>query len=83
MLPPGCARFVTNPWATGSETSTKTTCMLRVVRTNAAKLALPEDRMTSGVIPTNSAASAPIRSGSAVGQRKSMRKFCPSRQPSR
>jgi hypothetical protein len=38
---------------------------------------------TSGVIAANSAAAAPIRSRSAVGQRKSMRKFCPSRQPSR
>ena len=80
VLPPGRERLATNPAPTGSMTLANTIGTLRVIRCNAATLALAEARMTSGASATSSSADR-LRSASPTGQRISIFTLRPSVQP--
>ena len=56
VLPPGRDKLSTKPPPTGSATFTNTIGTVGFACISGARLAVPEDRMTSGASATNSAA---------------------------
>src|SRR5215813_2439549 len=83
IFPPGRARLVTDPWATGS-TSPAMTMGIVLVASLAARVAPPPPpvTITSTFNRTNSAARAERRSSSPSACRYSMTMFFPSTYPS-
>src|SRR6516162_7114780 len=69
MLPPGRARLWTNPWPTGSITSTKTIGIVRVCCSRAATAGVLLARSASSDRPTNSVAWVLKRVGSFAAKR--------------
>ena len=82
MLPPGRARLVTSPVATGSPAGAKTIGMTDVARCAAMAGGVPAVTMTSTLCRTNSAAISAKRSSRPSAQSASIATVRPSIQPS-
>jgi len=80
-LPPGRARLPTKPAPTGSETTAKTTGIVRVSFASAAVTGVVPASITSGRRSTNSFAKVCALSTLALVQRMSIRRLRPSTQP--
>jgi hypothetical protein len=80
-FPPGRSRRVTMPLVMGSTTFAKTIGIVRVSRWRAMVAVVEPARTMSECEPTNSCASARIRSVSSVAHRRSIRTLRPSVQP--
>ena len=78
MFPPGRARLVTNPEATGSSASTITIGMVRVALRAASTAALLAATITSTPRRTKSAASSGNFFSSNRAHRHAIATFCPS-----
>ena len=76
-LPPGRARFVTKPAATGSGVCVNTIGMVRVACNSGPTTGPPQARMTSGASAANSAAYFRMLAESPAVQRMSMRRLRP------
>src|SRR5262249_51563313 len=80
-LPPGRAKLLTRPEATGSAAAGNTIGTVRVSRNKGRSVELPDARMTSGASATNSAACLRVSSGSNLVHRVSIRILRPVIQP--